>query len=194
MAVMITKAEGSLAKSTQGYREKYLQKFKICVVELDSVLLTNYFVLHIGVRQGENLFNDLKSYREKSSVEGITVKGLPNAEEHLKLLVLLYADDTDLLSDSARGLQNALYSLKQYCESWKLKVNNQKTKVMIFGCGRKTINCKFMSNDSMLKIVKTYKYLDVLFNQNGSFNKCKLQQKMQAEKSSVLFTKKNAES
>ena len=50
----------------------------------------------------------------------------------MKLLVLLYADDTIVLSNTAAGLQKALDDLSNYCTEWKLQVNSGKTKVIIF--------------------------------------------------------------
>ena len=45
---------------------------------------------------------------------------------------LLYADDIVLMSQSANDLQTILDNLKLFCDKWNLKVNIQKTKVMIF--------------------------------------------------------------
>ena len=45
-----------------------------------------------------------------------------------KLFVLLYADDTVLLAETADDLQHQLYCFELYCETWKLKVNATKTK------------------------------------------------------------------
>ena len=45
---------------------------------------------------------------------------------------LLYADDLVILSKSASGLAKSLENLDRYCENWHLKVNVQKTKVIIF--------------------------------------------------------------
>ena len=50
----------------------------------------------------------------------------------LKLLVLLYADDTIILSDGIDKLQHSLKVYKEYCQIWKLQVNLSKTKVVIF--------------------------------------------------------------
>ena len=50
----------------------------------------------------------------------------------LKITVLLYAEDTIVLADFAKSLQKALNSLNQYCEEWKLTVNEKKTKFVIF--------------------------------------------------------------
>ena len=52
----------------------------------------------------------------------------------LLLLVncLMYADDIVLLSNSKEGLQNSLFNLKEFCDSWNLKINIEKTKIIIF--------------------------------------------------------------
>ena len=54
---------------------------------------------------------------------------LPNGA---KLNSLLYADDLIILSRSKLGLQNCLNMLSSYWNSWMLKINPKKTKIMIF--------------------------------------------------------------
>ena len=56
-----------------------------------------------------------------------------------------------------------------YCKKWKLKINVNKTKVMIFGKGKISDKLKFFIDNSEIEIVKTYKYLGVLFSRSGSF-------------------------
>ena len=53
----------------------------------------------------------------------------------LKLLLLLYADDIVILSETAEGLQKGLHILKDYCDKWKLIINTSKTKIMVFRKG-----------------------------------------------------------
>lgn len=45
---------------------------------------------------------------------------------YLKLVVLMYADDTIVLCDSEEGMKEALLALYNYCEDWKLKLNCDK--------------------------------------------------------------------
>ena len=60
---------------------------------------------------------------------------LPNGT---RLNSLLYADDLIILSRSKLGLQNCLNVLSSYCNSWMLRINPKKTKIMIFQrCTRK---------------------------------------------------------
>ena len=44
----------------------------------------------------------------------------------------MYADDTVLFANSKENLQICLDGLKEYCDKWKLQVNADKTKIMIF--------------------------------------------------------------
>jgi hypothetical protein len=49
-----------------------------------------------------------------------------------ELFVKLYADDTVLLSETKEGMQQSLNIFQLYCDLWKLDVNINKTKVMVF--------------------------------------------------------------
>ncbi|CAG2256342.1 unnamed protein product [Mytilus edulis] len=98
---------------------------------------------------------------------------------YLKLFIILYADDTVLLSESQVDLQKQLDTLSEYCELWKLKVNVQKSKIVIFSKGRLPNNIKFNYKDIVLEIVNEFTYLGVLFRRTGSFLKAK---KAQANK------------
>jgi len=48
------------------------------------------------------------------------------------MFTLLYADDTNISSESVEGLQQALDALSDYCDKWSLRVNVDKTKIAIF--------------------------------------------------------------
>ena len=87
------------------------------------------------VRQGENLspvlfsifLNDLEDYLVSKNVSSI---GLDvNTDEiriFLKLLLLLYVDDTIIFNDDRDQLQNALNIFDDYCKKWHLTVNIEK--------------------------------------------------------------------
>ena len=86
----------------------------------------------------------------------------------LKLFVLLYADDTIILADTAEDLQNALNNYQLYCNTWGLNINSSKTKVVIFARGRLP-NFTFILNEDEVEIAQNYKYLGVMFSRSGSF-------------------------
>ena len=82
---------------------------------------SEYFVSYAGVRQGENLSQVLFFIYIKNSEQYLITKGntFVNFKDeisnnYVKLLVLLYTDDTILLPNSTPGLQKALNDLNQY--------------------------------------------------------------------------------
>ena len=86
------------------------------------------------------------------------------------LNTLLYADDIVLLSDSKEGLQNCLNALSNYCSSWKLQVNTEKSKVIVFNSIGKSFINELYYNDETLETVSNYCYLGINIRYNGSFN------------------------
>ena len=106
---------------------------------------TAYFPCFPGVCQGENLspflfnlnLNDLERYLDFNGVQGIPCETLDDQlHVYLKIFILLYEDDTVVLSDNRNDLQEALNVFEQYCEEWKLTVNIEKTKVLFFANSR----------------------------------------------------------
>ena len=56
----------------------------------------------------------------------------------INLFMLLYCYDAVLFAISPECLQNMLNKLNEYSCIWDIKVNTDKTKVMVFEKGRKT--------------------------------------------------------
>jgi hypothetical protein len=85
------------------------QNIKSCVKHNGNH--SQFFSSEIGVRQGENLspilfslyLNDLQTYLEAHGAAGIELD-----EPWLKLLILLYADDTVIVSDNPVDFQHSL--------------------------------------------------------------------------------------
>ena len=124
-----------------------------------------------GVCQGDGLnpmlfsvfINDIGDIFDQTASEHVVL----NSTKHN---CLIYADDVLLLSESKEGLQSCLDSLQVYCVYWKLKINIEETKVMIFSAGKNKIeNMKFKLNDSVIESVDKYKYLGILLSYNGNF-------------------------
>ena len=147
---------------------------KSCVSLCGS--FSSFFSCENGVRQGENLspvlfalsLNDMQTYIESRGVHGIELFDNDQHELWLRLLVLLYADDTVILSDNADDFQNCLNAFNDYCNEWHLHVNLSKTKIIIFGA-RNTNNFNFTLGNEWLDITNTYHYLGITFSASGSF-------------------------
>ena len=87
----------------------------------------------------------------------------------MKLFVLLYADDIVILAESKDDLQNQLNFFSEFCHSWKLKVNIEKSKVLVFSNGRLPKQLKCTISGTELEIVSNFTYLGIVFSKSGSF-------------------------
>ena len=96
---------------------------------------------------------------------GVELKDTLDPTLWLKRLILLYADDTIILSDNQTVFQNNLTIFDNYCNNWHLNVNVNKTKVLIFGA-RKVDNYRFTLGDRPLEITDKYHYQGVTFSSN----------------------------
>ena len=72
---------------------------------------------------------------------------------------------------------------KYYCEIWKLAVNVNKTKVMMFSKGKTRQN-------KTLEIVYSYSCFGLIFKYNGNFNETRKKLAHQAQKSLFSIYKK----
>ena len=78
---------------------------------------------------------------------------------YFKIFCLLYADDTIILAESPSQLIKALDALNLYCNKWGLKVNVDKTKIVIFSKGKVTKYKSFKFGANEIKVVYDYVYL-----------------------------------
>ena len=156
-----------------------------------KIKFSNEFSCMLGVRQGECLspflfsmfLNDLEEEFITHGIEGIDI-GL------IKLFILLYADDIVIFSSDAEGLQNGLNLLELYSKRWKLKVNTEKTKVMVFRKGGiLPKKLEFTFENTLLKIESKFTYLGVVFTTGGSFTETQNMFAGQARKALFILEK-----
>ena len=132
-----------------------------------------------------NLYiNDLENYLLQNNIDGI--KSFSEKIENemqimFKLFILFYADDTVLISDNPEDLQRALNIFSDYCDHWKLQVNTDKTKIVIFSRGRIPKNI-FLYREAPIEIVNEFKYLGVIMSRSGFFKSAKTHLTKQASK------------
>ncbi|KAK3096812.1 hypothetical protein FSP39_003531 [Pinctada imbricata] len=162
---------------------------------------SEFFPCMTGVRQGENLspflftifLNDIEEFLTHQGMTGLEIIETKLKEElhlYMKIFLLLYADDTVILADTPENLQLTLKAFERYCEHWKLKINVDKTKVLIFEKRRNRTVRNFFLNEIQIEVVDSYCYLGILFNYNGNFLKARNHLVRQAEKALYsLYTK-----
>lgn len=132
-----------------------------------------YFSPVAGVFQGESLspflfsmfLNDINDFLKTDPTVGITIFDF-------FLLLILFADDMVLLSETKQGLQQGLDKLHDYCYQWGLSVNVDKTKCLVFKNGGKINKTeKWYFNGEIIETVDSFKYLGFLFGSSGKFKK-----------------------
>ena len=160
--------------ATIGLSSKILNIFKklyngtSCQV-WDGSSLSESFTVSQGVKQGCLLspvlfsiyLNDLSDFLPCGvEIAGTVVK------------VLMYADDIVLLADSPENLQLMINALYDYCSCWSLKLNLDKSKIMVFRkSNRISKNLRWYYGLNQVEIVNEYKYLGINLTFNLSFIK-----------------------
>ena len=94
------------------------------------------------LQQRENLspvlfvlfFSDFEDFMKSRSCSGISLEiVLEDLYFHLKLPVMLYADDTVIFGIDESSFQSNLDKFYEYAKMRKLDINHDKTKILIFG-------------------------------------------------------------
>jgi hypothetical protein len=108
--------------------------------------------------------NDIANEVALESDENIVkIQGIP-------INMVLFADDTVLFSKSPESLQKLLDKLHLYCKKWNLKVNVNKTKVVVFENRNSNTKFEWKYADKIVEIVDSYVYLGILMYKTGNFN------------------------
>jgi hypothetical protein len=131
--------------------------------------LTEHIGNNIGVKQGcvlsPTLFklfiNDMHKLFDKQCD--------PAKLHNEDVSCLMFADDVVLVSETAEGMQKSLDKLDAYCKNWLLKVNYEKTKIMIFNKAGKRIKENFTLDNTPLECTDSYTYLGLVFVPSGTF-------------------------
>ena len=88
------------------------------------------------VRQSESLSLHRFCMYLKDIEDEFYINGIQGVDiHHTKRFLLLYADDITIFSETSERLQRGLILLHKYCQRWKLAVNTNMTKIMVFRKG-----------------------------------------------------------
>jgi len=134
--------------------------------------LSDFIEYSVGLRQGEVLspalvslfLEDLELFLQNDTTSGLKLFDIV-------LIILMFADDMCILSETPEGLQSSLNRLYEYCQNWGIEVNSSKTKVMVFRKRGKVLdNEQWTYGGNILENVDSFNYLGTVFNYTGSFN------------------------
>ena len=143
---------------------------KLRVKHMNSV--SDLYKCNVGLLQGETIspilfslfVNDIELFLQLNTSHAFTF-------DQLTIFLLLFADDSVLSSDSAKGLQSLITAFEKYCIKWKLTVNVEKTKIVIFKKHNRNNEFPvFKYMNKTIEIVKTFNYLGIVFISNGTFH------------------------
>ena len=135
--------------------------------------LTEGFQTTTGVKQGDNLsslcfnlfINDLPGIYD-DQCDPVDIGGELCS-------ILLWCDDSLLLSTSPGGLQRAIDLTGQYCSQNDLLINCKKTKIIVFNQTGRTLADQpehlFSLDGKLLEVTAEYTYLGLKFKPSGSF-------------------------
>ena len=138
-------------KFKHGLSKNFISKCKVKQGDVLSPILFNLYI------------NDLISDLNEAQTEPVTIG-------EVCVNSLFYADDIILLSNTQSGLQNSLNTLNRFCSSWKLEVNEQKSKIVVFNSNGKSHFNSFTLGDKYIETVKSYCYLGINIKHTGNLN------------------------
>ena len=133
---------------------------------------SNFFDFPTGLRQGETIspilvsqfLEDLELFLQQDPDSGIKL-------DQLTIIILLFADDMVIFGKTPEELQVNIDRLYDYCNTWGLEVNINKTKTMVFRKrGGLKNNERWIFNGQFLESVDNFNYLGTVFSYTGTFN------------------------
>ena len=97
--------------------------------------------------------------------------GVSLSSDFVQLVILLFADDMILLPETVIGLQTQLNSILSAASRLQLKVNMDKSNIVMFRKeGYLGARERWFYDDCMLRVVNSYKYLGICFSTRLSFH------------------------
>ena len=134
---------------------------------------TYYIKCTRGLKQGDvcspvlfSLFiNDLALDIINNGRHGVSL-----SSDFVQLVILLFADDMILISETVIGLQTQLNSLFSAASRLQLKVNMNKSNIVMFRkAGYLGARERWIYDGCMMRVVNSYKYLGICFSTRLSF-------------------------
>ena len=155
---------------------------------------TQPFKLKNGIPQGDSLsptmfclyINDFFDILRKD-----TNATDPASFDNFKVTSVAYADDILLMSQSQKGIIKQIEILQQFCIDNGLKINYEKTKIMIRNVGVKYSQLMISSNkeNHAIEVIDSYKYLGMLISTKNT-NKSHIEYLAKKGRQSSFLTSK----
>ena len=90
--------------------------------------------------------------------------------DDIVLILLLFADDMDIIGKTPEELQSHLDRLLLYCNTWCITVNTTKTKIMVFRKrGGLLPTERWTYKNQSINVVNIFNYLGTVFTYTGNY-------------------------
>ena len=146
-------------------------------------------VSYRGVKQGGGLRPLLFNIFINDLCDSFDKDCKPVLIEDIGINCLLYADDLLILSETEKGLQKCMSILEQHCNRWKLEVNLDKTKAIIFNSRKKIFDTDIKYNNTPVEQVYSHQYLGVNISFTGNLKQASMD--LSAKATKALFSLKS---
>lgn len=138
----------------------------------DGKNISQVFQTNLGVRQGcilsPLLFSIYLNDLNESIPGGVTI----NEKKNRKIKSVMYADDIAIIAETPDAMKLMLSKLSQYMEENDLRINVEKTKIMIFNKkGRTSKEENFWMVKKKMEVVNCYKYLGIQIQNSIRYEK-----------------------
>ena len=132
-----------------------------------------YFDSLLGLLQGESTSPILFSLFVNDLEGELANDAIGSRVMDIIIMLIKFADDMAVFSETREGLQIALDKLSMYCKKWGVSVNIPKTKIVVFReGGRLGEDDRWTFDGIYLEVVSAFKYLGVWLGTTGSFSRC----------------------
>ena len=135
--------------------------------------LTDYINCTFGVKQGDVCSPVLFSLFINELAAKVIINGRHGGvftADYFELFILLLADDVVLLSETVVGLQTQINNLQHAATSLQLKVNMNKSNIIVFrNGGYLGAREHWFFEGKIMPVVNIYKYLGIYFSTRLSF-------------------------
>jgi hypothetical protein len=160
--------DGKMLRALRGMYEVVRAKVRVGGDYTDSLFCEN------GLKQGEINSPIIFSLFINELTKAILEKGRHGVQllpDIVQILILLFADDVALLSDSVIGLQTQLNILYDTAKRLGLVVNLEKSNIVVYrNGGHLAANESWHYGDNVLVVVNAYKYLGIFLSTRLSFS------------------------
>jgi hypothetical protein len=158
--------------TSQGVNGKFLASCRAMYHEFECAIrlkgsLTEWFSTSLGVKQGCLISPGLFTIYVNSLLDEIEASGIGAKCDNKVVGALMYADDLVLLADNRNDMQSLLNILHGWCQRWRIDINQDKSKVVVFRHNSSKISMEKMHCGNMeLEYTDSYKYLGLNIKYN----------------------------